>query len=95
MKVADLVKAQADIASNVATSLAQTYGVIFQADANLHVDNPPDDWAAYSCTLSFYAYRIAVDPGTRSSVRTCLEKAVARFPNYATAWGSAFADLHG
>ena len=87
LKVADLVKAQADIASNVATSLAQTYGVIFQADANLHVDNPPDDWAAYSCTLSFYAYRIAVDPGTRSSVRTCLEKAVARFPNYATAWG--------
>ncbi|CAN7182789.1 hypothetical protein [Mesorhizobium sp. LjNodule214] len=87
LKVADLVKAQADIASKVATSLAQTYGVIFQADANLHVDNPPDDWAAYSCTLSFYAYRVDVDPETRSSVRACLEKAVARFPTYATAWG--------
>ncbi|OWK21809.1 hypothetical protein AJ88_11980 [Mesorhizobium amorphae CCBAU 01583] len=31
LKVADLVKAQADIASEVATSLAQAYGVIFQA----------------------------------------------------------------
>jgi TolB-like protein len=87
LKVADLIKAQADIASNVATNLAQTYGVIFRADANVHVGNSPDDWAAYSCTLSFYAYRVAVDPETRASVRTCLEKAVDRFPNYATAWG--------
>lgn len=87
MKVADLVGAQADIARNVSTSLAQTYGVIFQADANLHVDNPPEDWAAYSCTLSFYAYRVELSPDTRASVRACLEKAVRRFPNYATAWG--------
>lgn len=87
MKVAELVEAQSDIARNVSTSLAQAYGVIFQADANLHVDNPPDDWVAYSCTLSFYAYRVDLSPETRASVRTCLEKAVQRFPNYATAWG--------
>jgi TolB-like protein len=87
MKVAELLKAQADIARKVTTSLAQTYGIIFQADASHHVENPPDDWAAYSCTLSFYAYRVGLDPKTRSSVRTCLEKSVDRFPNYATAWG--------
>ena len=87
MKVADLLKAQADIARNVATTLAQTYGVIFTADSSLQVDRPPDDWAAYSCTLSFYAYWIVLDPETRSSVRNCLEKTVDRFPNYATAWG--------
>ncbi|MBB6412765.1 hypothetical protein [Mesorhizobium sangaii] len=86
IKVADVVKAQADVARNVSTSLAQTYGVIFQADANVHLDNPPDDWAAYSCTLSFYAYRVDLKPETRTSVRSCLEKAVARFPKYATAW---------
>jgi TolB-like protein len=87
MKVADLLDAEADIARNVATSLAQTYGVIFQADATLSVDNPPDDWAAYSCTLSYYAYRTNLDPKVRSEVRACLEKAVERFPRYATAWG--------
>ena len=87
MKVAELVDAQADIARNVATTLAQTYGVIFSADSSLQADNPPDDWAAYSCTLSFYAYWIVLDPETRSSVRNCLEKTVDRFPNYATAWG--------
>ncbi|MER8900792.1 hypothetical protein [Mesorhizobium sp. M0772] len=87
LKVTEVVKAQTDIARNVSTSLAQAYGVIFQADVNLHVDNPPDDWAAYSCTLSFYAYRVGLDAESRSLVRACLEKAVNRFPSYATAWG--------
>ena len=87
MKVARLLEAQADIARKVATTLAQTYGVIFQADASKQVENAPDDWAAYSCTLSYYAYRVSVDPGARSDVKACLEKAVERFPNYATAWG--------
>lgn len=87
MKVAELLEAEADIARNVATSLAQTYGVIFQADATLHVDDPPDDWAAYSCTLSYYAYRANLDPKAYPAVRTCLEEAVERFPTYATAWG--------
>jgi tetratricopeptide (TPR) repeat protein len=49
--------------------------------------DPPDDWEAYACTLSFYAYRADLDLGRLPAVRQCLEKAVARFPNYATAWG--------
>jgi TolB-like protein len=87
MKVAEILGAQADIARDVVTSLAQTYGVIYQADTTLDVDQPPDDWAAYSCTLSYYAYRVTLDPKARTGVRTCLEKAVERFPGYATAWG--------
>jgi TolB-like protein len=87
MKVGELVKAQADIAKNVSTSLAQAYGVIFQADANAQVASPPEDWAAYSCSLSYYAYREDLDPEKRSSVRACLQAAVDRFPSYATGWG--------
>ncbi|RUU26053.1 MAG: hypothetical protein EOS21_06165 [Mesorhizobium sp.] len=86
-KVAALIETEASIAQKVATSLAQTYGVIFQADASLNVLNPPDDWAAYSCTLSFYAYRAKLDQRALPAVRACLEKAVERFPGYATAWG--------
>lgn len=86
-KVSELVEAQTDIARNVSTSLAQTYGVIFQADSTRHLDSPPDDWAAYSCTLSFYGYRVEPTPKDRSAVRLCLETAVGRFPNYATGWG--------
>lgn len=87
MNVGELVSAQSDIARNVATTLAQSYGVISKADASIRMDNPPDDWAAYSCTLSFYAYRAEVDLNRLQGVRDCLEEAVARFPNYATAWG--------
>jgi TolB-like protein/Tfp pilus assembly protein PilF len=87
LKVSELLKVQADIARNVATSLAQTYGVIYQADAVLRVDNPPNDWAAYSCTLTYYAYRSNLDPRALPWVRNCLESAVQHFPDYATAWG--------
>ncbi|TIS73609.1 MAG: hypothetical protein E5W94_27415, partial [Mesorhizobium sp.] len=87
MDVAPLLETEANIAQKVATSLAQTYGVIFQADASLNVSNPPDDWAAYSCTLSFYAYRANLDQKALPAVRVCLEKAVEHFPGYATAWG--------
>jgi len=87
MNVTEVVGAQSAIARDVATTLAQTYGVIFQADASRHVDNPPDDWAAYSCALSYYAYRALVDLNALDGVRACLEDAVARFPDYATGWG--------
>ena len=87
MNVGELLGAQSDIARNVATTLAQAYGVISKADASLRMEDPPDDWAAYSCTLSFYAYREEVDLHQLPGVRGCLEQAVARFPTYATAWG--------
>lgn len=84
--VSGLLKAQADVAANVATNLAQAYGVIFEADARLVVPNPPEDWAAYACTLSYYSYRISLASKERPAVRACLERAVKSFPSYATAW---------
>ncbi len=87
VEVATIIKAQTDIAQQVATSLGQTYGVIFQADTTLSLPNAPEDWAAYSCTLSYYAYRVSLDLESLPGVRACLEKAVQRFPKYATAWG--------
>lgn len=75
-----------DIAEKVATAVGQTYGVIFQADKARQVRNPSDGWTAYACTLSYYDYRISLDAKVHPGVRTCLKDAVARFPNYATAW---------
>lgn len=84
--VPELLKVQSDIATDVATSLAQAYGAIFQADVKRAVPNSPDDRTAYDCTLSYYAYQTNFDPETRPAVRSCLERAVERFPGYATAW---------
>jgi TolB-like protein len=84
--VPDLLGFEADIATSVATNVAQSYGVIFEADSKRITPDAPDDQAAYFCTLSYYSYRVNFDPKARPSVRSCLEKAVERFPTYATAW---------
>jgi tetratricopeptide (TPR) repeat protein len=86
LKVSELLSVEREIAQKVATTIAQPYGVIFQADVSRHVENPPDDWGAYACTLSYYAYRAGLDAKMYPKVRKCLEEAVSRFPDYATAW---------
>lgn len=79
----ELFAIQSDVANKVATTVAQPYGIMAQADA---ANPPPDDLGAYSCTLSFYAYRAELSAERHAQVRECLESAVARYPSYATAW---------
>jgi TolB-like protein len=86
LKVSELLRVEAEIAQKVATTLAQPYGVVFRADASQSIDNPPENWAAYACTLSYYAYRAGLDAKTHPEIRDCLEDAVQQFPSYATAW---------
>ncbi len=86
LDVGNLLTIEGEVARSVATALAQPYGIIFQADATNLGQSPPQDWDAYACTLSYYGYRASLDPQTHASVQACLQKAVARFPNYATAW---------
>ncbi|MGO7588697.1 adenylate cyclase [Rhizobium leguminosarum] len=79
----DLFAIQTDVARKVATAIAQPYGVMAQVDS---ASPPPDDLGAYECTLRFYAYRSELSAEAHARVRDCLEAALARFPNYATAW---------
>jgi TolB-like protein len=79
----DIFAIQSDVAAQVATVVAQPYGVIYQADM---ANAPPDDLDAYRCTLQFYAYRAALSAELHGAVRGCLERAVALYPNYVTAW---------
>jgi TolB-like protein len=86
LRASKLIEIEDEIARQVVTVLGQPYGVIFQADASRKPRHPPDDWRAYACTLSYYAYRVTLDAKTHPAVRRCLEEAVSRFPSYATAW---------
>ena len=52
----ELLDIETDIASDIAVSLAQPYGVIFQADASALADAPTKDAKAYACALSYYGY---------------------------------------
>jgi TolB-like protein/Tfp pilus assembly protein PilF len=86
LRASKLIEIENAISGQVATALGQPYGAIFQADASLTPSNPPEDWTAYACTLSYYAYRANPDAKMHPAVRECLEKVVGRFPAYATAW---------
>jgi len=76
--VGRLLDVEGDVARNVAVALGQPHGTIFQTDAARELQGPPEDWEAYACTL--------FDQPTHDSAKQCLERAVARFPGYATAW---------
>ena len=86
LTVANAINVETELAREVATTIAQPYGIIFHSDASRIVQNPPEDWEAYACTLRYYSYRADLDAASHPFVRKCLEQAVARFPLYATAW---------
>lgn len=82
----ELFAIQEDIAHQVVTAIAQPYGVVFRSELQRTAGQPPDDLEAYACTLRFYVYRAKPSPDSHALVRGCLERALARFPGYATAW---------
>ena len=86
LSVKQLFTIQEDIAQQVVTTIAQPYGVVFRSELRRTADQPPDDLEAYACTLRFYVYRAGPTPESHALVRRCLERALASFPGYATAW---------
>ncbi|WP_262297181.1 tetratricopeptide repeat protein [Microvirga sesbaniae] len=86
LQVRDPFTIQDDIARRVATAVAQPYGIIQRADGTRTGSHPPGDLEAYACTLRFYDYRAALTEESHGAIRTCLERAVAAHPDYATAW---------
>jgi TolB-like protein len=86
LRVRGFFAIQDDVAQKVATAVGQPYGIIFRADERREQASAPEDLEAYACTLQFYGYRAALSPASHAAIRTCLERAVARYPSYATAW---------
>ncbi len=81
-----LLDIETEIASDVATALAQPYGVIFQANASDVMTVPARNTEAYACALSYYGYRADLNRQTHTAVQSCLKKVVADYPGYSTAW---------
>ncbi len=74
------------LAGEIATALAQPYGVIFRANASEAVEASSKDSRAYVCTLSYYSYRATLNRQTHAAVQNCLKEVVSDFPTYSTAW---------
>ncbi|APO72263.1 TolB/tetratricopeptide repeat domain-containing protein (plasmid) [Rhizobium gallicum] len=83
LQTRDLFAIQMAVANKVAATIAQPYGIMAQV---VSAKPPPDDRGAYDCTLNFYTYRAELSVERHADVRACLERVVARYPSYATAW---------
>jgi adenylate cyclase len=86
LTAANLFSIEVSTANDVAAAIAQPYGIVVQAEEARAPSHPPDDLEAYLCTLQYYVYRSAPTPELHATLRSCLERAVARFPTYSTAW---------
>lgn len=86
LSASDVLKLQEDLASQVASALAQTYGVVA---SDLPVaparEALPSD-TTFACLQRAQHYRRAFDAKLRGRVRDCLERAVERDPQVAEGW---------
>ncbi|CAN7487952.1 hypothetical protein [Rhizobium sp. LjRoot258] len=82
----NLLEVETDVAQRIATTIAQPYGIAFQPYVSKVGKPDSGDWEAYSCALSYYAYRAELDPRMHTAVRDCLKQAIRRLPTNSTYW---------
>ncbi|MGQ0578987.1 MAG: adenylate/guanylate cyclase domain-containing protein [Betaproteobacteria bacterium] len=83
---ADIFALQDDIISKAVANIAGPMGEIARAGLGEAKGKPPNSIDSYDCVLRTAAYLKMLSPQGHGPVRDCLEKAVARDPNYGEAW---------
>ena len=81
-----LVAVRDDVANCIVRTLAQSYGVILSSKANEVEGAAAEELGSYSCVSLYYRYSSSYDARLYDKVRSCLERTVAREPNYAEAF---------
>lgn len=84
--VETLLAAQAEIASAIATTLGQPYGVIKNEITSRLPPGPAPSMPSYECVLRAYAYRRTFDTALHAPLLACLRAAVEKDTDYAEAW---------
>lgn len=75
-----------DIASQVATAVAQPYGAIFKSAPRNANSRMPENLSAHQCVMRFYSYRRLLNQQAHAPARDCMESVTARFPDFSTGW---------
>jgi tetratricopeptide (TPR) repeat protein len=81
-----LFEIQEQLAADLASQLAQPYGIIQQVTAHSFRRQRPETLFAYDCVLGAFDYRRTQGREKHADSRECLEEAVRRDPGYADAW---------
>ena len=76
------------IASEVARSIAQPYGVIFSDKIKEIVHKPPESLTSYECVLAADLYRREDALSKFPEARACLERTIAAEPYYSEAYAT-------
>ncbi|MCF3935366.1 hypothetical protein L1787_18385 [Acuticoccus sp. M5D2P5] len=76
-----LMGLQRDLAGELATALAQPYGIVNKA-AQLHTSPATASMSSYLCVMQAYTYRRTFARRAFAPALACLEEAVARDPSY-------------
>ena len=83
---ADIFALQDDITSKAVANIAGPNGRISQAGLEDTNRKAPDSLDSFDCVLRAVAYFKLLLPEGHGPIRDCLERAVARDPDYAEAW---------
>lgn len=81
----DIVGLQSDLGRKLADTIGRPYGVAFRVDA-MRRARSVKDWDEYACVIQYYDYRAELSPEKKSATTGCLNRVLARHPDYATAW---------
>jgi hypothetical protein len=87
LTVGTLLAIQERIATEVARTISQPYGPIFDRELARAARKPSERLDTYDCVLKYYAYRRSLDPSAHADTLACFHNAVAREPKFADAWG--------
>lgn len=90
----DFLSMQETISSDIASRLAQAYGLISRDTRDQIAHGAPPSLFAYECVQRAFEYRRTFAAPLYADMRGCLEEAVKKDPGYADAWAMlAFARL--
>lgn len=83
-----LLGIQEKIAREVATTLGEPLGPLYDQEFARSVQRAPADIDAYDCVLRFYYYAQTLDRTVHRTTTECLRAALERDPDDALAWGA-------
>ncbi|MDQ0559054.1 TolB-like protein [Rhizobium mesoamericanum] len=81
LRIQSVFEVETGLAEEIATAVAQPFGVVFQADI---APDTKGGWDAYDCSLSYYSYRRSMTAEALATAQQCLRAVTEKFPGDAT-----------
>jgi len=81
LRIQSVFEVETALAEEIATAVAQPFGVVFQTDI---APDGAGGWDAYDCSLSYYNYRRSMTAEALQTAQECLRSVTEKFPSDAT-----------